>query len=247
MLATSSVAMSESRQASSRMEARDCTENTPGPVICTTRAADLHLLARPSSKATLDVLHGAFLRVDVGTGTFGLHQQHGALAVAREPHIVLHRGMRLPFQLFQQMDQLAAGIVGQHALRHAAQRCAQQIEIAGQAVVQTLRGKTLRVSPRRSAGSGYATTDRNPSRSPVRSPLLTDTSSASPRKRAASCLLICASADAGAPSTADQDQARHHPVAQLLDHDLLRRGRRARQESRHIRIEGGTADDEHAG
>ena len=191
-------------------------------------------------------MHGAFLRVDVGTGAPGLHQQHGARAVAREPHIVLHRRVRLAFQLLQQMDQFSAGIVRQHALRHAAHRRTQQIEIVGEAVMQALGREPLRchrvaqqiaVAPQQFKiffqSHALTIVDRHQLAvtAQLRRHIFADL-----RQQGSRCAIH-----------ADKNQARHDTVAQLFNHNLLCRRRRTWQECGHVGIECGAADDEHAG
>ena len=188
-----------------------------------------------------------FLRVDVVARRARLRDQQRALAVAREPDAVALVGPRLPSSRFvQQTQHLAGGIAGEHALQQEcrrasraaagsprarraglpAEKCsgvtagAQQIAVAPEEIAVLLRARvSRRCRSKRSARRCAA--------------------------RAARRLLACASAPARA-FDADQDEARDHAVAQLVDEDLLRGRGRARQESREIGGELGAGDDDRA-
>ncbi len=187
----------------------------------------------------------AFLGVDVVSRGAGLRYEQRPAAVAGKPYAIPGYGPRLPFQplhQLDQLDQLAGRIVGQRTSQQHAGGRGQQLQVLLQARAQPLRRKApgrngraqqIAIAPQEFPVFGepgvLAVADGGQAvlLAQRRSQPLADPRQCFGRRTLDS----------------DQDETRHHAVAQLLDQQLLRGRRRARQEGGNVGCEGCAGDD----
>jgi hypothetical protein len=193
-----------------------------------------------------DRRHRPLLRVDIEPRRAGLRDEQRPGAVAREPYAVARFRTHLPFELLDDLQQLAGGIGGQGAPHQHPGGRIEQREVLLEAGPQSLRRKMpghhrrtqqVAVAPEIVAvalGARLLAVGH-------RDEALV------PAQRLCELAARLRQRAGGAALDSNQNQPRYDAVAQLIHQHLLPGRRRARQESRDVCRDRSARNDRDAG